>query len=618
MNIKYKKAWRRSIKICIYIFVGCIFIGCNIFSLINSLRTENASGGGQTTALFISFLLECLGFLYFLVQDTTNLIKNSVSKFVFNNEAKGIPFVDRMELLEDIIGEVEKKINENGSYYTKNIRYDKRNGKTSLAKKLCYEFQKIKDRDKDAIKVSSDKFYKKIGQIIYINYYDYKDAFNSRIKTEFTYIKGKKNIIVVDNGNNDLCLWTNDLADKDIFFVFLNYNESSDNALFFSDDKIKELLIELQKIPAFSFITVNKTEREIDAIASRLGTLSNNNIGTIIDLLSSDDFSILLKTDAKFIKFYFAIKHGRYDEAKRLYDQIPTKSLPNKVFKYKVEFEGANLIHFLGDYQTALEKLNELFAILVNDEEFIESQIGKSLYIDIVLLIAHVEKHQGEFEKAVVTLNNIPSEQRNLSWLRSTFAINILILNTTEKSNEWQDILNRLSNNMEQFKEARRIKNSDYYFYEAYYPIVSFYEQNFDKKSIQQLIKTEEQAIAFYEKEERRYLTNCYFIKAELYRIERNWKKAEEFYNQCYNIYCHNGDKDILYLVAITCKYIKCLENMELNIPFDWDEAINECKQREDYRFHNHLISKLDLANKDNKIRKDLINRYRITITPIP
>lgn len=415
-----------------------------------------------------------------------------------------------------------------------------------------------------------------------------------------------------------MCLWTDDLADKDVFFIFLNFNTNSEDALFFADDKIKELLIQLQKSPAFSSITKGKTEAEIRAIATKLGSISNNNIGTIIDLLSSNDFSILLETDKPFLDFYFAIKHGKYSEAQNLYNQIAIQP-ENKVLQYKLQYEHANLVHFLGGYNIAFEELNILLASICNDQYFFNTILGEGLYTDIILLQAHVEKHRGNFDSAALILMNIFSEHQNMQWLRSHFSINILQLNEfIQPSSDWKILLDKLYIKMSIFKEKRKLENSDYYFYEAYYPIVGFYKNNFDKKIIPSLIEIENKAISFYEKEERRYLTNCYFIKAELYRINRNWKNAEEFYNRCYNIFCHNGDKDILYLVAITCKYLQYFEKVSLNIPFDWDATIEECKQCEGYDFHNRLISKLELANVDKELKQKLEQHYRVTINPIP
>lgn len=618
MTVRYKKVWKRSRKIITYILVSSIFIACNIFTLFDAL-VSGVNDKLRIAALVSSFLMECLGFLYCAVQDINNSIKEATPKFVFDNGSTGIPFVDREELLESIIHESAKRIQDNKCYYTRNIRYGERNGKTAFAKKLCYELQRIKDKEKGAISISSPRFAKQIGNIIYINYANYADGFNSRIKTEFTYIKGKKNIVVVDNAYDNLCLWTDDLADCDIFFIFLNFNFNSDDALFFADDKIKELLIRLQTIPAFSSISAGKTEQEISTIATRLGSISNNNIGTIIDLLSSNEFSILLETDKQFLDFYFAIKHGKYAEATQLYQKIPAPPANQKILQYKLKYERANLTHFLGNYNAAYDELELLLAEICNDQIFIDTSIGEILYTDIVLLQAHVKKHQGAFDNAAALLMNVTESHRSIPWLRAHFSIDILRLNElVQPTRDWDILLDNLLLKMDAFNEKRKIRNSDYYFYEAYYPIVCFYKSKFDKSIIPDLIKMEDRAIAYYEKEERRYLTNCYFIKAELYRIVGDWKNAEEFYTRCYNIFCHNGDKDILYLVAIACKCLQRFEKIQLSIPFDWDSAIAECKKREGYDFHNRLISQMELANIDKEVCKYWLQHYRVTISPIP
>ena len=618
MTVQYKKVWKKSRKLFTYSLVSCVFIACNIFTLVDAF-VSGVNDKFRVAALVSSFLMECLGFLYCAVQDINNSIKETPPKFVFDNGCTGIPFIDREELLESIIQEATKRILDNKYYYTRNIRYGERNGKTAFAKKLCYEIQKIKDKNKNAINTLYPKMYKEIGNIIYINYANYADSFSSRIKTEFTYIKGKKNIVVVDNSYDDLCIWTDDLADSDVFFIFLNFNSNSDDALFFADDKIKELLIRLQTIPSFSSISAGKSEQEISAIATRLGSVSNNNVGTIIDLLLSNEFTILLETDKQFVDFYFAIKHGKYNEATQLYYKIPTPPANQKILRYKLKFEHANLTHFLGDYNAAFEDLELLLAEICHDQSFIAGSIGEILYTDIVLLQAHIRKHQGAFDDAAMTLMNVAEGHRSIPWLRSNFSIDILRMNELiQPAHDWDSLLENLFLKMATFKEKRKLKNSDYYFYEAYYPIVCFYKNKFDKSIISELIEIEDQAIAYYEKEERRYLTNCYFIKAELYRIIRDWKNAEEFYTRCYNIFCHNGDKDILYLVAITCKCLKCFEEIQLHIPFDWDSAIEECKKREGYDFHNRLISQLELASIDKEICKYWLPHYRVTITPIP
>ena len=275
--------------------------------------------------------------------------------------------------------------------------------------------------------------------------------------------------------------------------------------------------------------------------------------------------------------------------------------------------------HFLGKYNDAYESLTCLLAEICNKDTFINSNIGKALYFDIILLQSHILKHLGRFEDSIKTLQQVGAQDQSTVWLRAHFSVTILRLNELiQPSAEWGMLLSDLESMMEQFRNTRKLVNSDYFFYETYYPIVKFYSKRFDHSLIPSLIRQEESAIAYYEVEERRYLTNCYFIKAEFLRISGQWKEAEKYYTLCYDICTNNGDKDILYLIAITCKCLQQFENVQSKIPLDWDNTISECKQQEGYGFHHRLISTMELAIENAEYRSNWLAHYRSTITPIP
>ena len=137
---------------------------------------------------------------------------------------------------------------------------------------------------------------------------------------------------------------------------------------------------------------------------------------------------------------------------------------------------------------------------------------------------------------------------------------------------------------------------------------------------INELINLESLAIEYYEEKEKRYLTNCYFITAELYRVNTQWENATEYYRHCYDVYCNNGDKDILYLLAYTCKAIYISHKIKLDIDpcFDWNEIIENCKQDEGYPFHQHLISLLEIIESNPAYFDNWKKRFDIIINPIP
>ena len=620
---KYRKTTQKRTKISIYVLIGIVCGVSNLISLAASYQTIEVSNAIslQQIVPIASFIVSCTGILYCVIQDIIRIYNEKQPQFIWE-QTTGIPFVDREELLTDVLSGILGKITDCSHYYSKNIRYGVHNGKKSFAQKLCWELQRIKnEKNAQHLYGFSPQIASRLGNIFFVNYAHYTESFELHVKNDFVYIKGKLNIVVVLNSCNNSFIWSDSLQDDDVFFVLLNFNTNATDDLFFADDKIVELLRQIKDIPAYASICAGKSESEICTIASKLGNISNNNIGTIINLLASSDFNLLLETDQSFVDFYLALKHGHYKEAESRYKILPKPSPANKVLYYKFKYEEANLEHFLGRYENATQSLDLLVAEMAADADksFISGNLGKGLLFSTTLLQAHVLKHQGKFDDAALMLCRVEDEQKNILWLRAHFAINIFQINeVTLPSSEWKKLLDSLNEKMDAFLQQRKLINSDYYFYEAFSPIPKFYTSEFNHSIIPDLIKIEDQAIAYYEIEERRYLTNCYYIKAELLRINQQWKEAEDYYGRCYDIYSQNGDKDILYLVAYTCKCLQEFEKIFLNIPFDWDAAISECKQQEGYGFHQRLISKMELASVNQETREYWLAKYRVTINPIP
>lgn len=621
MKVKYRMRASRGKKIFCLSLIMFLTVALNAVSLADAFVTnENLTDASGLIKVGATWAVNCLGLLYFVVHDIIQSIQESEPQFIFEEE-NGIPFVDREELLTEIQLEILAQIARHGNYYTKNMRFGLNNGKESFAKRLCWELQQIKNGKTRKLGNMKVKPARKIGNIFFVDYSNYRDSFEQHVKTNLTYVKGKINIVVVLNPLNDLLLCTDSLKHKDVFFVFLNFNNDSEDMLFFADDKIVELLNQLKTIPEYAPICAGKTEEEISAIAAKLGSISNNNIGTIVEVLISGEFSLLLETDKSFVDFYVALKHGRYQEAEQLYLALPTPPPDRRELQYKQKYEAANLAHFLGGYREANRSLELLLTEMGTDTYFMNKALGQNLYSSTILLRSHVLKHQGRFDDAAALLKLVGDNQRNICWLRSHFSINIFQINELflpSAQSQRDKILQSLTQKMDMFKQQRTLRNSDFYFYEAFYPIVWFYSSNYDPAIIPDLIKMEDCAIAYYEVKERRYVTNCYYIKAELLRINQQWKESEEYYRRCYDIYCHNGDKDVLYLVAIACKCLLEFEGITLNIPFDWDAAIDECKQQEEYDFHKRLISQMELAGHDQEYLVQWLSHYRTTINPIP
>ncbi len=618
--MKYNKHFSKTIKIIIYIIIAAFVIGLNIALTCLSFKNDSDNHIANIILAIITFILETGGLIYFIVQDILASIK-SVRYFKQMDEdsigRQNLPFIDRTTLINEVVTKSISKIENEEFYYEIFIKYGEQNGKYSFAHRLANEFEWLRDKTGKPISQISNKQSKKLGCIYFVDYSKHNQNFEEYVKSLY-YIKNKKNIVIVNNYFSTVDYWTDSLKDNDIFFIKLNYIAKADDKLIFPDDKIKELLKELSNMPKYE----NKLSKvDFESLSIKLGQLSGNNIGNLIRILDSDEFEILIETDNLFLDFYFDLKNAKYAEAKEKYDNIKILNGTNNIYSYKLRYERANLNHFLGEYQSSFNDLEILDSELCNDNNTFGNFLGRKLHFDIIILQSHIQKHMGNFEEAKNILYNVNDEFRNLIWMRSNFAVDIFSLNALDNSSlQWYNLLKSCLGNMRKFNDLRnnKSKDSNYYFYEAYYPIAAFYESNFDLHIIGELINIEDDAINFYESHERRFLTNCLFIKAEFLRINGDFKKAKEYYERCYQVYLRNGDKDILFLIAITEKYISTFYKINLQITKDLDKVIEQCQKEAGYAFHNHLITDLMEASLDENRLNNLKRHFENTINPIP
>lgn len=612
--MKYNKHLSKSSTTIIYIIILIGVIVLNIVLARLSLNNKD----NELTFIVVSCLLEIGGLAYFIIQDIISTRKSIKFSKQIDSETSAkndIPFIDRTDLIKEVVNQSLIKLENNEYYYEMNIKYDEQNGKYSFANRLVNEFVWLRDRTGKPITEITTLQSKKLGCVYFVDYSKHHDNFEEYVKGLY-YIKHKKNIIIVNNYYNKQDYWSDNLKDRDIFFVKLNYLLDAEDKLLFPDDKIVELLKTLSDMPKYETILKNK---DFKAISKKLGQLSNNNIGNLISILDSKDFVILLETDEAFIKFYFELRAANYQKAEEKYNTIILPTNKSKVYDYKLKYEHANLTHFLGQYELAYAELERLDSELLVELSLNDNVLLSQIRFDVVLLQSHIKKHMGSFNDAKALLENV-TKDNSLIWLRSNFAVDVLILNELENnSSEWKNKLNTCLDNMNKFDFLRNksVQDSDYYFYEAYYPIVAFYNRNFDLHCINELIKIEDVAIEFYNKNEQRFMTNCLFIKAELLRISGNLSSAIEYYARCYQVYLRNGDKDILYLVAITEKYIATIYGRPLGIIRNLDEVLNNCLKETGYAFHNRLLSRLQEASA-NKCLDKLKKHFEETINPIP
>ena len=133
MTIKYNKRTSKQRKLVVYSIIGGITLAANIASFVCTLISSASYSSISTlTASIASFVISCISILYCVVQDIRQTSQTPPDRFVFKNK-KDIPFVDREELIEEVLAGISQKITAHQNYYSKSFRYGELIGKTSFA-----------------------------------------------------------------------------------------------------------------------------------------------------------------------------------------------------------------------------------------------------------------------------------------------------------------------------------------------------------------------------------------------------------------------------------------------------------------------------------------------------
>lgn len=624
----YKKVLPRKLIVGIYILLtlAIIFLTTITFIIKDDFDFRNHG------LLYIFLIVTELASPVYSIAQNFRTEKLSNADNILQLD-KDIEFVDRDELTNFLLQQIEDGFTSSETWYVKkDLIHSNHNGKTSFAVHLCEQLQDIRTNSKGITKYSA--IHKKIGNICMIQDLPRREVEKS-IQAQ-PCIRYKINVFVL------VCMYPIDLPtkifrDPDVFFVVLNFCGSpditpnlSENALSFPPDKIRILLENLRSNARFSGKLEPFSDEALAQLATKLGELAHNNVGTVISILKSDDFNLLLETDHAFFQFYTLIRQAKYKDAEKQYNQLPLPNASNPIYAFKHKYEHANLEHFLGRYIEAEKELSELLLELLPNT-------GKShnlavLYYDTVMLKSHVLKHQGRFDEAATQLMNFcPREtEKTLRWRKSRFSVDVFRINEQLRNKspadyldstlQYHQILAELEQSMKEFQavRSRTMPDSTYYYHETFIPIVEFYLSGFDKRMIPKLLEIEDIAIDYYREHELRYVTNCYFIKAELSRLSEDWDNARIYYSYCLDVYAYNGDKDILYLLAITAKNIELYDGKKIFPNLNLDDILNTCKQADGYNFHRRLISQMELGQQNPLKREQEKFWHQRLINPIP
>lgn len=588
-----KKEWSKPSRIILLILILLIFV-------IVDIVVFKLSGEGYTLSFFLTIIIDFIGLGYFVITDIKNIYLQSLRKIYFDNDGvdKDFSFVDREDIINDINKDVKSFINNKRiKKFNASITYiepEKGNGKSSLCKKIAnmlYTNKKIK-----TVNVFED-----VNNVEDLNFF-----FNSTI-----FVKNRVNILII-NMRNDLLEIIRNIRDKDIFFICFVPSNNKGKRLNFSSKDVENLI-------KSHLNTNNLTETDIKDEANRIISLSDN-ISEILLILKNGGTIYFKKNLLPFYKF---IDNMEYKNAMKYFEDNIRKDMNNSISKYKAQFEYANINHFLGEYKKTIEDLE-----FINTQLSENDQYQLTLLKDSYKLLAHTYKHIGNFE---IAKHNLECKyhlfENDLSYIKSYFSILIFFYNdkflqTEIDDSKLKEIKEDMGKKFQLFKKRREEINDTYYYYETYYAIYHYYKNDYDLKSLNESLKYIDLAINYYEKNCKRLVTNCYFIKAEIYRHLSEWDKAIEYYLKCCKIYEKNQDNDIRFLLSIIFKAIEVVYDKKVNnIPdfLDFESCKNECCRDENkYPFHLKLFYFLDFYQKDKVTYNFVENFFKTVIIPIP
>lgn len=533
--------WRLS-KRALF-FLHLIFLVIFIVGLLLNNYTNNTTAG---------VLIQIIAFIYSIAAFYIQLFSDSSHMGI---DEPTIFFTDRQQTICFVIERLYAIVYEHSEEKIITILCDDSVGcgKTELLLKIA----QILSNDKAArqfLDFDSYKRYKRLRRRLgYVNFYQYREDTTISKINQSTYILGKTNIIIVD----DLPAFTvNRFNDR---FVLIFCKESDIKLL--SQKSIVTLEnFDDRSVKEYYYKKFNSEMSE--SLLNSIMSYSRGNISIISSILSNQD-SIKLFTESAPALFEIEqyINSGNYIKARHVVNHLSSarRSIIAKdpELKFRLEYLEADLMHLENHYEEALEKMEIMRAKYLSDTEKQHRIIEK---------ISHIKKHMGDFEGAISELVILPDSIHVFLEL----SLNLLALCQYEDS-KYLDETNRLLHKIEREKIAESDEHKDSY--HTYKAVTATYDYKYDLAHSMIDI-----AIKKYENDDSKYLNNCYFIKAEIYRHQKIYDMACAYYQKCINAYHFNGDFDIFSLAFVMIKYLNTIKGYSYII--DEIYSLNEIKEK--------------------------------------
>lgn len=496
-------------------------------------------------------------------------------------------FTDRNDIVADVIKALKDEY-PNRMYYSIITTERSGIGKTQLLFKLGQIFTDKNSQNKwleeNDIMREYSKLFKKIGKVHFITWES--DNTISEI-LNLSYIKKKINIVLIDDFEENTPI----SFDKKFFYIFCrkSLDDSETMVQNFTNEDIND------------FYSKRFGKKLNDTELERLQNYSGGNPSILnVVLKNKEKFEQFLKMDENIFKLQNFMEEGNYRAARKFIDNLGSYDVGKLKKEYQFEFLKAELLHLENKYQNALSKFEFLRDAYLDDSSKIS---------EIIERIAHVKKHLGDFKGAIRDLNSCPTfsiaEKDNK--LLSLYLLDYVHEEHEKSLIEATNILQRMA-----FKEQLYINDNkdNFHTYEA---VRLCYEKQyaFAHKSIDIPINK-------YELKKSRYVNNCYFIKAEIYRLDGDYENAYKYYQKCLDAFDFNGDFDILTITYALIKYLSKKSGIYYAVR---DLDFNDLKKKSEnleMMFNLGILQKVSVYIEDPTMKKPLEKYFDNHIFFIP
>lgn len=505
-------------------------------------------------------------------------------------------FTDREEDLEDIIRILNIK-----EHCVQIAGDEEQCGKSWMAKRLC-----------DYINNQNDPEFKNIKRKCSYVTADYLDMDSYTEKELDAYFKDNivtnKTVLIFDHVDNFKAILS---KQRQFHFQMIYILKDSINPSLtmhtmsaFSKKHIEELQRKIKEYyPGISTLTQN----EVDTLFQ----LTDGNIGRITALLSEQKCVLWIKDisnrktteyEEQLHKIKMDILVGKYQTARQQllrFEAVYKDDFYNNIhLAYKYNLMLSDCEHMLNQYQTALDILSIIE---------LKPYTKYNLDFEIELHKAHYNKHLWICNEALEILGKINDRSfaalvDSLGILTAKYFVNDLFV-----PNSSNDSLEEFNKKFQMATNSSLVHNNyDEYKLKRYAPVFFFYKEKPTKE--EQLIQMIDEVIKIYESENNRLRANAYFVKAEIYRLYRQYEKAIVEYKRCLDI---TVDNNIKLQTNLMIYYLIKIKKINLDFELIPENELNELSQNNVYsRIVRHRIRNIELGDPNaTQIREQIDSR---------